>query len=147
MKKSYKISHIILAVMAFIIFNIMFIYEDISWKFLALVFTIIAFGASFPSAVISKKLINIGNKIQSKLLKICYYAIALPIISLVIFGVVCGIMYFCYENMSKPDEFGAALGQALTFLFLAISVFICIMLPYMQTVIVLILNHFIKSEK
>lgn len=145
MEKSYKISRVILAIVTFIIFNIMIINEDVSWKIIPFVFGAIVFGLSFPSSVISKKLLNIGNNLESKFLRIFYYIIALPIISFLIFGVVCLIMYFIYENIPTPNEFGAALGQALIFLFFVATVFICVILPYIQTVIVLVLNRFIKN--
>lgn len=145
MQKSYKIARIILAIITFIIFNIMIINEDASWKFIPFIFGVIVFGLSFPSSVISRKLINIGNNLESKLLRILYYVIALPIISFLIFGVACLIMYFFYENIPKPNEMGAALGQALMFLFFVAVVFICVILPYIQTVIILVLNRFIKN--
>ena len=56
MKKSYKLSHIILAILAFLIFNVMFINEDISWKFLSFIFSLITFRMSLPSSIISTKI-------------------------------------------------------------------------------------------
>lgn len=85
MEKSYKISRVILAVMTFIIFNIMFIHEDVSWKILPPIFAIIVFVISFLSSMISKLLINVGNKLKSKLIKILYYIIALPICVFILF--------------------------------------------------------------
>lgn len=145
MEKLYKISSILLTVVTFIIFNIMFIDEDITWRIIPFIFAAIVFGLSFPSSVISKKLINIGDNLESKLLRILYYVIALPIISFLVFGGICLIMYFIHENIPTPNEMGAALGQALIFLFLVAVVFICVILPYVQTVIVLILNRFVKN--
>ena len=145
MKKSYRISRIILAVVTVIIFNIMFINEDESWRIIPFIFAAIVFGLSYPSSVISRKLINIGNKIENKILNILYYVLALPLISIFIFGGICLIMYSINENIPTPNEMGAALGQALMFLFLVTVVFIGIILPYIQTIIVLILNRFIKS--
>ena len=55
-------------------------------------------------------------------------------------------MYLINENIPTPNEMGAALGQALMFLFLIVVVFIGIILPYFQTIIVLILNRFIKNQ-
>lgn len=146
MKKSYGISRIILAVMTVLIFNILFINEDESWRIIPFIFAAIVFGLSYPSSVISRKLINIGNKIENKILKILYYVLALPFISIFIFGCICLIMYLINENIPTPNEMGAALGQALMFLFLIVVVFIGIILPYFQTIIVLILNRFIKNQ-
>ena len=43
MKKSYLISRIILTVMTLIIFNIIFINEDVSWRILPFIFAAIVF--------------------------------------------------------------------------------------------------------
>lgn len=145
MEKSYKMSRVILSVIAFIIFNIMFINEDVSWKIFPLIFAVIVFGISFPSSVISRKLINIGNKLESKLLKILYYAIALPTISFLLFYGIYAIMLFIAESIPTPNEMGAALSKALFLLFCITIGAICIIVPYIQTLIVLILNRFVKN--
>lgn len=145
MEKSYKISRVILAVMAFIIFNIMFINEDVSWKILPPIFTVIVFGVSYPSSVISRLLINIGNKLESKLLKILYYVIVLPIISFLLFGGICAIMFFILETLPTPNELSAGLSQVLWVLFWIAVGAICIIVPYIQTLIVLILKCFVKT--
>lgn len=143
MEKSYKISRIILVVMAFIIFNIMFINEDVSWKILPPIFAIIVFGVSYPSSVISRLLINIGNKLESKLLKILYYVIALPIL---VFMLILGIYtIFIINTIPTPNEFGAALGQALLGLFCVAVGAIGVIVPYIQTLIVLVLKQFVKE--
>ncbi|MDD6403555.1 MAG: hypothetical protein PUG33_05455 [Mollicutes bacterium] len=146
MKKSYRISRIILAVITVVIFNIMFINEDESWRIIPFIFAAIVFGLSYPSSVISRKLINIGNKIESKLLKILYYVIALPIIAFLIFYGIFIIWLSIFASVPTPNEMGAALGQGFMFLFLLAVVFIGIILPYVQTIIVLILNQFIKNQ-
>ena len=146
MKKSYRISRIILAVITVVIFNIMFINEDESWRIIPFIFAAIVFGLSYPSSVISRKLINIGNKIESKLLKILYYVIALPIIAFLIFYGIFIIWLSIFASVPTQNEMGAALGQGLMFLFLLAVVFIGIILPYVQTIIVLILNKFIKNQ-
>ena len=146
MKKSYRISRIILAVITVVIFNIMFINEDESWRIIPFIFAAIVFGLSYPSSVISRKLINIGNKIESKLLKILYYVIALPIIAFLIFYGIFIIWLSIFASVPTSNEMGAALGQGFMFLFLLAVVFIGIILPYVQTIIVLILNQFIKNQ-
>ena len=146
MKKLYRISRIIIAVMILIIFNIMLINEDESWRIIPFIFAAIVFGFSFPSSIISRKLINIGNKMENKILKILYYVVALPLISIFIFAGIGLIMYFIYENIPISNEMGTALGHGIVFLFLVAVVFVGIILPYIQTLIVLILNRFIKNK-
>lgn len=146
MEKLYKMSRIIIAIITFILFSIMIINEDESWKIIPLIFAGIAFGLSFPSALISKKLINIGNKLESIILKILYYVIGLPVIAFLIFYVMYIIILFISELTPTPNEMGAALSQAFIFLFCIAVGTIGIVLPYIQTLIVLILNQFVKNE-
>ena len=146
MKKSYGISRIILAVITVIIFNIMFINEDESSRIIPFIFAAIVFGLSYPSSVISRKLINIGNKIESKLLKILYYVIALPIIAFLIFNVILLIWLSIFASVMIQNEGWAAVEQGFMLGFLLAVVFIGIILPYVQTIIVLILNRFIKNQ-
>lgn len=146
MKKSYKISRVIIAVITFIIFSIISINEDESWNIMPLIFAGIAWGLSFPSTLISRKLIKIGNKLKSIALKILYYVIVLPVIAFLIFYGMYGIGLFAFEINPTPNEMGAALGQALIILFCITVGTICIVLPYIQTLIVLILKGFVKDE-
>ena len=146
MEKSYKISRIIIAVITFILFSIMIINEDESWNFIPLIFAVIAFGLSFPSTLISRKLITIGNRLESKILRGLYYVIIVPVIAFLILYGMCTIVLFIFELTPAPNEMGAALGQAFIFLFWIAVGTIGIVLPYIQTLIVLILNRFVKDE-
>ena len=146
MKKYYMISRWILVGITFILFKIMFINEDSSWWIVAFIFSLIAFLVSFPSTIISKTSIKIGNRLDKSVLKILYYAIILPALAVFL---VCGcyyIMIFIYDIFSIPDDFVAALGQALLFLFLIVVVAICIIVPYIQTLLVLFLRRLIKRQ-
>lgn len=144
-EKIYKISRIVLAVIAFVVFNIMFINEDISWKILPPIFAIIVFGVSFPSSIISKKIINFGNNIKNDMMKILFYIIILPVIIFILFLAIYTFVIFIFENIPTPNEFGAALGQALFALFIVAVGTICVIVPYVQTLIVLILKKFMKK--
>jgi hypothetical protein len=145
MKKLYKISRVILSVITFIIFNIMFINEDISWKIIPLILAVIVFLISYPSTKISQFLIKTGDLIENKLLKILYYAIGLPISLLFLCFVIYLFLIIIFEYIPTSNEFGVALGQALLCLFFEILGIICIIIPYVQTLIVLILKRFIKK--
>lgn len=146
MKKAYKISRIIIAVITFILFSIMIINEDESWKIIPPIFAGIAFGLSFPSTLISRKLINIGNKLESKILRVLYYVIILPVIAFLIFYGMYAIVLFISDLTPTPNEMGAALSQAFIFLFWIAVGTIGIVLPYIQTLIVLIFNRYVKDE-
>ena len=146
METSYKISRVILAIITFILFNIIIINENFSWKFIPFVFGAIVFGLSFPSSIISQKLIHIGNNLKNNLLRIFYYIIILPIISFFIFGAAYLIMHSIYGNTPISNEIGTALSQAIMFLFFIVLLLICLILPYIQTIIVLVINRFIKNK-
>lgn len=147
MEKIYKISRIILAIIAFIVFNIMFINEDVSWKILTIVFALIAFGISFPSSIVSKKIMNSGDKIKNKLAKILFYLVALPII---IFGFFLLIYIFVTSIVdtipTTTGEFSAELGQGLLALFFVVIGTIGIVVPYIQTLIILILKQLLGNK-
>lgn len=137
-------SRIIMVVITFILFSIMIINEDSSWNIVPGIFSLIVFGLSFPSTILAEKIIKIGNKINNKLLKIAYY-IFLPIILLVICLAIYIIALYIYDTfITTPNELGAALGQALLFLFIVAVGVIVIILPYIQAVIINILKRIIK---
>lgn len=145
MKKSYKLSHIILAILAFLIFNIMFINEDISWKFLSFIFSLITFIMSFPSSIISKKIINLGNNIKNNMIKILFYIIVLPIIIFILSILIYLFNILIFDIFPISNDFATELGQGLLILFLITVEIICIIVPYIQTLIVLILKQMIKK--
>lgn len=144
-EKLYKISGIVLAIMTIIIFNIMFINEDESWRIIPFIFAAIVYGLSYPSSIISKKFIKIGNKIKSNFLRLLYYIFILPFFSIILFAVLCFFILLYTRTLETTNEIGAALGQALMMLFVLVVIFICFILPYIQTLIVLILNFFRKK--
>lgn len=134
------ISRVMLTLFTFIIFNIMFIHEDSSWVIVAFIFSLIVFIISFPSALINKVFIKIGNRLNKRILKFLYYAIILAALTIfLLFGCYC-IIILIYDSFSIPDDFVVALGQALLFLFLVAIVVICIIIPYIQTLLGLFLK-------
>ena len=146
MKKSYKLSRIILAILAFLIFNIMFINEDISWKFLSFIFSLITFIMSFPSSIISKKIINLGHNIKNNMIKILFYIIVLPIIIFILSILIYLFNILIFDIFPISNDFSTELGQGLLILFLITVEIICIIVPYIQTLIVLILKQMIKNK-
>ena len=140
------ISRVVLTLLTFIIFNIMIINEDSSWLILPFVFSLIVFLVSFPSTFISKIFIKMGDRLDKRILQILYYVIILPALIIFLFSVICCIIGFLYERYPSPDDFAAILGQGLVFLFLTILVFVCIIIPYIQTLLVLFLRRFVKEK-
>lgn len=146
MEKIYRISRIILAVLSFIIFTILFIFEDNSWRIVPLIFALITFGISFPSTIISKKLMNLTDKIKSKVLKVLFYLIFLPVMIGMFSLAFYMIILFVFEMLPTSNELGEAIGQALFALFIVIVGVIGLVVPYIQTILVYILKLFIKEK-
>lgn len=145
-KKIYMISRVILVVITFIIFKIMFIHEDSSWAIVAFIFSLIVFIVSFPSTLISKVFIKIGDRLDKRILKILYYIIILPALIIFLFSGICCIIGFLYERYPSSDDFASVLGQGLLFLFLVVAWFVCIIIPYIQTLLILFLRSFVKEQ-
>ena len=144
MKKIDMISRIVLTIMTFIIFSIMIINEDSSWNIVPVIFSLIVFGFSFLSSKIARKIIDIGNKINNKILRFLYY-IVLPIVLLGISLLICVGLSNWGEKAITSDDFSTALGQAIMVLFAMTVIAIAIVLPYIQAIIILILNKIVKE--
>lgn len=147
MKKNYMISRFILVIITFIIFNVMFIHEDSSWIIISFLFSVIVFFVSYPSTIISKMFIKIGDRLDKRILRLLYYVIILPALTVFIFSGIGCILSFIYSGYPLPEDFAEALGQALFFLGFITIVIICVIIPYLQTLIVLFLRHFLKHSK
>ena len=140
METEYKISRIILTIIVFIIFNVILIIGDSKHLIVPLIFALITFGISFLSSKISRKIISIANKLESKLLKILYYMFALPIIIFLFFG----LMYII-SIIPRDNTLDAALKKGIMVVLLNVFGIFGVVLPYVQTLIVLILNRFVKK--
>lgn len=138
LKKEYKISRFIIFILTFVIFNIMFINEDNSWLGASFILALIAFGLSFPSTSVSRKFIQFANKIDSEVLRVLYY-VFLPINLLIIAFLVAAFVVTFMAHLFSGD-----LGLAILLLFLGLTIIMAVILPYIQTIIVLILHKFIK---
>lgn len=55
-------------------------------------------------------------------------------------------MFFIFERIQISNEIGLALEQSFVFLFLIAVIFIAVILPYIQTLIVLIINRLLGKE-
>ncbi len=130
--KTFKISRIVITILTFIIFNIMIIINQRDFfNIIPFIFAALTFAFSFPSSVISRKLISVGNSLKSKLLRILYYLLILPIISIVLAYIILFILVTNSNNL-------------FIIFWIAIGV-IGVVLPYIQTIIVLVINFFLKN--
>lgn len=144
MKKNYSISRVILTILTFILLCILFKNEDASFFKLNIILTAIAFAISFPGAMLSKKLIKIGDNIKNKPLKVLYYLVFLPSLAIIVFLGLYAIIYTIYLNFPETNSLQEALSKAIWVIFNMIASVIIVTIPYLQTIIVLILKKLKK---
>ena len=149
MREHYNKSRIVMLVLAVVISLIMFINEDISFKIYGTFFiAIITLVVSFLVTPISKKMIEIGDKLEKKLWRILYYVLMLPI-TLVLIILVCLLIGYI-DDLRAPEKYqdmGAALSHAFEVIALYVIFFILFLLPYVQSLIVLFLRNREKKRK
>lgn len=140
MEKEYKIANILLVILSFIVFNILFINEDASWKGLIFFFAIVTAFISYPSSFVSMLILRRGDTIRSDLVRSIYYIVILPIIV----AILSVIMYFIISGI-----FGVILGNSLSgslvTLVLIIIGIMCVIIPYVQTILILIIKYFMNE--
>ncbi len=142
LEKYRKISRIIITLLVFIVLNSWFLYDNDPQWILSIIISGVVFFINSPSSKICIFLINKGDKIERKILKVLYYILALPIAFLVLLFIV-GL--FCALIVALLEWTGSLnLGLAVLIAFTGIGVFTCVLVPYFQTLIILILRHFLK---
>ena len=133
MKNYYTFSRKILCILAVIISLIASIHEHISVKIVAaILFFFITLAASFFTTPISKKVIHLGDSIANTFLRILFYCSILPLTLL--------IAYILYDQSS-----GSINAAALT-IFLYITTTIVVIVPYIQSLTVLILRKVLRDN-
>jgi len=142
-KKCYIISRFVIFFIALILFQIMFINEDVSFKYIGFILSLITFALSFICTNFSKKILYFGEKLQG-IKKILYYiffpfAITVLLIIYIIIGIF--IIYPVIDKIQGWDGLGIVLLFWLTVIISGIMTF----LPYLQTLIVLAIRK-IKPE-
>ena len=140
--KCDQVSRIILAIVTFIVFKIMFVNEDESWNVVAIVFAIIAYVISIPSIKMSKFFLKL---VMDLIIYFKKYCIALPIISAFIVLGIYLVLVSISDFLPSSNDLSSALSQALSILFLIGVGSLCIIVPYIQTLIVLVIRNFIKK--
>lgn len=149
MKEYYSKSRIIMLVLAVVVSLIMFINEDISFKIYGTIFiAIVTLVVSYLITPISKKMIEIGDKLEKKIWRILYYVLMLPIILVLVILIYLLIEYM--DGLKQPQKYqdiGAALSDAFKVIALYVIFFILFLMPYVQSLIVLFLRNREKKRK
>lgn len=139
MKKEYRLSRVILVVLALIAVLIVFQNDNGETKQVAgFLFCSAALLASFLGTRISRKMIQTGDRIPNILLRILYY-IGLLVGSLAIAALVGGGFIIILGDKAQN------MGQALWILLLSFALFVFLIVPYLQTIIVLLLRKILQK--
>lgn len=145
MEQEYRLSRRIIAILTVIISFIVFINEDISVKLVGIcLFTGIALFISYLGTKVSQRMIQIGDKISGIVLRFLYYVLLLVLILAIVAGFWFLVNLF-YDSSSHSGNFATALGEAILLVFIGASFFVFLLIPYLQTLIVLFLRK--KTEK
>ena len=140
MKNSYTISRIVISVLAGVVSLIAFHNEHITLMLGATVLiTVVALVMSFLATPVSKQMIGIGDRIMNKYLRVFYYFMLLPFILVVVY-LLWILIYNFFKLMEQSAEMGEALSKALIAVFLSVVVLIVFIVPYVQSLIVLLLR-------
>ena len=143
-KKCVKPSRIFVTLTVFIILNIWFLLEnDPQWIF-SIIVSAIVFFLSFPSSKVCKFLINKGDKIKNKILRFLFYSLLLPIIFVIFILIVMLLCALIVELFFSTDSI--SLGTAVLIAFTGVGILICTLVPYFQTIIILILRYFFSLK-
>lgn len=143
MKKDYMVSRIILFVLAILLTLVAFINEDPQTILIATtLFAGVTLLTSFLATPISKKMLLRGKTFDKLWKKILYYIGML----LVVIAVICVTWTVIYWLMDRPKEGWDALGQAVKIIAFLITAVIIAFVPYLETLLVLLLGK-VKKEK
>lgn len=144
MEKCIKLSRTFVTLTVFIILNAWFLFEnDPQWIF-SIIVSAVVFFISIPTSKVCKFLINKGDKIKNKILRILFYALVLPIIFIILIFIV---MLFCalvVEVFFPTDSI--SLGTAVLIAFTGVGILTCVLVPYYQTIIILIIRYFLSLK-
>ncbi len=143
-KQIDRLSRIIITILVFIVLNIWFLYENDPQWFFSIILSGIVFLISFPSTKLCNFLIKKGEKIKNKILNVLFYIIALPLVFFIFFLIVALFLALLVTWAEQSDLIN--LGWALLIAYTGIGIFICILVPYFQTLIILILKTFSKNN-
>lgn len=145
MKKEYRISRIIIVMLVMVVTFFAFINEDISLRiFATALFMTTALLAVFLGSRVSLLMIKMGDRIRNKIVTVIYY-ICLPIILICLVLLVWAVMEIVVSGLPDTGNFGSTVGQVYLCVMVAIAECIFIIIPYVQTIIVLILRKISKE--
>lgn len=143
-KRLYRYSRLILFLVAFLSFQIILINEDISFKIIGFAFSIFTYLISFISSIFSKKIIHFGDKLKNAK-RILYYLAFIPALAVVIF-IYFIIGYYIISPIVDNMHGWDGLGLFIVFLGTVIAFAIIVILPYMQSLVILVIRKIVNNS-
>ena len=145
MNKCIKLSRIIVALLVFTLLSAWFLFEnDPQWVF-SIIVSLVVYFVSSPASKICKFIIKKGDKIKNKTLRVLFYLLLLPIIFIIFVFIVMLLCAVVVELFFSTDSI--SLGTAILIAFTGVGILTCTLVPYYQTIIILILRYFLGSKK
>lgn len=146
LKKEYRLSRWIITIFMIGICQIMFINEDVSVKVVGTaLFTIATFLGSCLGTRISRKMIEVGDSITNNMLRILYYIILVPGFMTLV-GLIYVTMNAVFDVLPHSNDMGTAVGEAVLFALLMCSVIIFVIIPYIQSLIILLIQKILTKR-
>ena len=145
MENKYMISRLVLCTLTFLISFIVLMNEDMRTRALASVILAgVSLLAGFIATPISKRIMAHGNRIAQKGRRIFFYAVLFPV---TVFFICASwaFIYFLMNHAADSQNFAATLGQAVLEVLVLASAAFFILVPYIQTLIVLLLGKLMKD--
>lgn len=146
MKREYGLSIIIISLGAALLSFIALINEDISVKlFMVPFFSFIAFAVSSLGVRFSEKMIGFGDRMQNGIIRFFYYICLLVGIIVIVF---LGYLFIDYAgNLHETsNSLSEALSWALLIVLLEAVFAVTVFIPYIQTIIILVLRKIINKN-
>lgn len=142
MKKHYLIASALLCILTAAGFFIATINEDFPMRlFSVVVFTVLVLMVCFPAAKISRRMIGCGDSVRAGWKRVFYY-VSMFALSLVLSF----LAYLIISGELFPYEAGT-LGQAVLIAFSYIAAMVVLFIPFMMSMIVLVLRKIISTEE
>lgn len=147
MDKDYRLARIVILIFTILFFFILLMDQDASTKFILIsLFTGIIYVVALLGKGISKKMVQIGQKIKRLGLRIFYYFLILVLILTLSVTFIHVATWYALDILPPVKDLGEGLNIALTTIFIEMVFFIILFIPYIQALLVLIIGKIKKIQ-
>ena len=150
MKREFQWARRIIVILTALVFIVMlcgaFVYDSFEMLPVAGLFAGAAWLFCFLGTGISRKMIQIGDKISNKFLRVLYYIMLLPLVLIIWLGIWAVIEAIVDANDQPHQEMAEALSEAFMALFWGAVFMIFVLVPYVQSLLVLLLRKVLKKK-